>query len=191
VKKGPDSLTLATANQAVEEARISAQNAEARYLELAAGPPADHVANAQQAVENTQNALTSAVARQAEVNSHPTPDELQEAQDHLTAAQSALDQARSDAEQSTQPPDDDADPASYDLLLLRKGVEQDRTTVQTLERELIATRMTAPFSGTVASIQVRPGDPLEPGRTAVTLARPGTGSLAAWRAVAASSACQE
>src|SRR5262249_28020166 len=144
VRKGPDSLTLATANQAAEEAQLAAKSAEARYLELAAGPPADRVAAAQQAVENAQDGLTSALARQAEVNSHPTRDELRDADERLAAAQAAVDQAHTDAEQPTEPTNDDADPASYDLLVLRKGVEQDRAQVASLERDLAATRLTAP-----------------------------------------------
>jgi RND family efflux transporter MFP subunit len=174
VAKGPDEMALAAANQAVEAAKLAATNAEARYLALKAGPPTEQIVAAQGGLESAQAGLGSAIMRQSDVNSHPTRTELQDAEDRIAASQAAVDKARADAEQATQPADDDVvDPASYDLMLLRKDVEQDRTGLEKLERELAATRLLAPAAGVVASILVRPGDPLEPGRPAIILAKPG------------------
>lgn len=173
VSKGPDELALATANQTVEAARLAAANAEARYLELEAGPPADQVAAAQSAVESAQSTLGSAILRQNEVTSRPTRAELQDAEERLAANQAAVDKAYAEAETIAAAPNDDVDPASYDLVLLRKDVEQDRAALDQLERDLAATRLLAPTAGIVTAVLVRPGDPLEPGRPVLTVAKPG------------------
>ncbi len=173
VNKGPDQLTLASANQVLEEARLAATSAEARYLELEAGPPAERVAAARSSVQNARVALTGAMSRQAEVLSRPTRAELQEAEERIAAARTAAEKAIATAEEAPVPSDDEVDPASFDLVLLQKGVQQDRAAVESLERDLQATRLLAPFSGLVASVQVRPGDPMEPGQPVMTLARPG------------------
>jgi RND family efflux transporter MFP subunit len=173
VAKGPDELTLSLANQAVEAAKLAAAEAEARYLDLKAGPPADQLNAAQGGLESAQASLGSAIMRQNEVNSHPTRAELQEAEEKVGVNQAAVDRAYADAEVSAAVPDDDVDPASYDLVLLRKDVEQDRATLDNLERDLAATRLLAPTAGVVTSILVRPGDPLEPGRPVMTVAKPG------------------
>jgi multidrug efflux pump subunit AcrA (membrane-fusion protein) len=169
VKKGPDEMTLATANQAVEAARIATRDAERRYLELAAGPPPDRVEAAQDAVRNARAALDSAISRLTELNSRPTREELQAAEERVEVARAALDQAISVPE----PEQAQADPAAYDLIVLEKTVEQDRAQVESLERDLIATDVTAPISGVVSAVQVRPGDPAERGAPVVVIARPG------------------
>jgi HlyD family secretion protein len=173
VASGPDELTLASANQAVEQARAAAANAEVRYLELEAGAPPDRVQAAQQAVQSARVGLASALSRQAEVNGHPTRAELREAEDRLAAAQTAIDRVQAAAEEAPLPSDDEADPASFDLILLERGLEQDRGLVKALEREVAAARLLAPFSGVVAAVHVQSGDPMEPGRAVVTIARPG------------------
>jgi RND family efflux transporter MFP subunit len=173
VAKGPDELAIASANQAVEAAKLAASNAEARYLDLQAGPPADQVAAAQGAIQSAQAGLGSALLHQSEVNSHPTRAELQDADDRLTATQASVDRAHADADDTVTPTDNDVDPASFDLLLLRKDVEQDRATLAKLEGDLAATRLVAPLAGVVASVLVRPGDPIEPDRPVFTLAKPG------------------
>jgi macrolide-specific efflux system membrane fusion protein len=93
---------------------------------------------------------------------------VREAEDKVAQAQAAL--ARARAEGSASP---EIDPRARDALLAQKEVEQARAEVASLEKDLAATRLLAPFEGTVVSMQVRPGDPLEAGRPVMTLARPG------------------
>jgi HlyD family secretion protein len=169
VRQGPDELTLATANQAVQTAQVAAQQAEARYLEISAGPPADRIAASQDGVNNAQASLASAMDRLAQINSHPTAAELSDAQDRVNAAQVALARAQSEPE----PEQDDGDNGAYDRMVLEKSLEQDRSQVATLEGELAATRVLAPFAGVVTAVQVRQGDPLDRGLQLLTLAKPG------------------
>jgi multidrug efflux pump subunit AcrA (membrane-fusion protein) len=65
------------------------------------------------------------------------------------------------------------DPAAYDLVVLEKAVEQDRSQVDSLERDLAATNVTAPITGVVSAVQARPGDPVERGAQVMAIARPG------------------
>jgi multidrug efflux pump subunit AcrA (membrane-fusion protein) len=169
VKKGPDEMTLAAANQAVEAARIATRDAERRYLDLAAGPPPDRVDAARDAVRNARATLDSAVSRLTELNSRPTREELQAAEERVETARTALDQALSVPE----PEQSQADPAAYDLIVLEKTVEQDRSQVDSLERDLIATDVTAQIAGVVSAVQVRPGDPAERGAQVLIIAKPG------------------
>jgi multidrug resistance efflux pump len=167
--KGPDEMTLSTANQVVEAARIATREAERRYLDLAAGPPADRVAAAQDAVRNARVTLDSAVVRLAEVNSRPTRDEVQAAEERVGAAQAVLDQARSVPESQQDQPD----PAAYDLVVIERAVEQDRSQVDSIERDLTTTNVTAPITGVVSAVQVRSGDPVERGAQVLAIAKPG------------------
>jgi HlyD family secretion protein len=169
VKKGPDEITLAAANQAVESARLAAQTAEGRYLELKAGPPQDRVRAAQDGVRDARAALSAAMDRLADVNSRPTQAEVKDAEDRVNAAQAALEQARAEPETVA----DESDPGAYDMLVLEKNLEQDRAQVESLERDMQATNVTAPFAGVVSAVLVRSGDPVDRSTNVLSLARPG------------------
>jgi multidrug resistance efflux pump len=174
VAKGPDELALATANQAVESAKAAVESAEARYLGLKAGAPADRVADAKSAVSSARLALEGATARLAEVNSHPTPAERSDAEERVALASAAVERARAEPLTVAARPDDPAEPESFDLVVLQKNLQQDRALVASLEQDYAATRLSAPFAGTVASVLVRPGDQLEVARPVIVLARGGT-----------------
>ncbi|MGH2354751.1 MAG: HlyD family efflux transporter periplasmic adaptor subunit [Chloroflexota bacterium] len=169
VRQGPDQLTLDVATAAVESSKLALDNATSRLEELQAGPSADRITAATYAVEVARSSLAAATARLADLNSHPTPTEIREAEDRLALAQTALNRAQADAAPLPEP----SDPAAYDLLLLEKGVQQDRAQVETLERQIAAGSLRAPFAGVVAAVLVRAGDPVAPGQTALLLAKPG------------------
>jgi multidrug efflux pump subunit AcrA (membrane-fusion protein) len=169
VRQGPDQMTLSAANQTVENAKTAVQAAEAHYLELAAGPPADRVAAAQAGVESARTALGEAMNRLADVNNRPTQAELQDAQDRVSAAQTALDRTRVEPD----PVQDDGDTGVIDLIVLRRSQEQDQAQAESLERDLAATTLVAPFAGVVTAVQVRSGDPLDRDMQVLTLAKPG------------------
>ncbi|MGE3267710.1 MAG: HlyD family efflux transporter periplasmic adaptor subunit [Chloroflexota bacterium] len=169
VQKGPNEMALATANQAVEAAQTAALSAEARYLELAGGPPADRVAAAQDGVRSARAALAEANQRMADLNSRPTRAELQDAEDRVAAASSSLEQVQA----APEPTSDENDPAAFDLVVLQKNLEQDRAQVESLEHDLAAANLYAPFAGVVSAVLVRPGDPMDRGAQVMSLARPG------------------
>jgi multidrug efflux pump subunit AcrA (membrane-fusion protein) len=171
VKKGADELTLAAANQTVDGARSAALAAERRYLDLSAGPPPQQVAAAQENVRVARATLTEAGIRLAELSNRPTRSELQDSQDRVDVATAALEQARADLE--AEPAPDVTDPASFDLLVLERNLDQDRTQVQTLERDLAATNLVAPTSGIVSAVLVHPGDPVDRDTHVLSIARAG------------------
>jgi RND family efflux transporter MFP subunit len=169
VKKGPDQLTLDTAQATVDGARLTQQTAEARLQSLQAGTSQDQITAAQQVVNSVRSNLTIARARQAELLSHPTDSEMRDAQAKLTSAQAAYDRVRAEAQPAPPP----VDPAQYDLVVQQQGVDAVRAQVETIERELAATQLRAPFAATVVAVHVRSGDPLEPGQPALILTKTG------------------
>lgn len=168
VRKPADPLSLAAAYAAAGDARLAAENAEARLRDLKAGPHPEDVAAASQAVENARVALASASARLDDLQNRPRPDDVKAAEDALALAQVRLTRIRSEAAL----PADTTDPSMYDLLLLQKTLSQDRADVASLEQDLAATQLVAPFDGVVVSMAVQPGDPLTAGAAVVTLAKP-------------------
>jgi RND family efflux transporter MFP subunit len=174
-QQAPDQLTVDTAQATVDAARITVQMAEQRLQTLQAGAPADQVQVAQNAVAAAKNALSVAEARQRELLSHPTEVELREAERRHQAAQATLERARTEA----QPLPEVADSATFDVQLLEQSVATARAQVETIERELTATKLRAPFAGTVVTVSVRSGDPIEPGQPAIVLTKPGDAVLRA------------
>jgi RND family efflux transporter MFP subunit len=67
----------------------------------------------------------------------------------------------------------DSDPRTLDAIFLQREVDQARAQTEALERDLAATRLVAPFDGTVVAVKVRSGDPIEPGQPVVVVSRPG------------------
>jgi RND family efflux transporter MFP subunit len=166
-RQGPDQLAIDTAQAAVDSAKLGVQNAEARLATVQAGAGGDAVAAAQTAFNAARSALSVAESRRAELLSHPTDAELKEAQARLNSAQAAFDRVR--AETESQP--SAVDLTSFDLQLLEQAVESARSQVETIERELAATKLRAPFAGTVISVLVRSGDPIEPGQAVIVMSK--------------------
>jgi len=158
---------LAAAAATTDNARRTLQSAQDRLSALRAGPPGDQLAMASSAVDNARRALQSAQATLGEVQSRPTHAELAELNSRVDRAQTAVQRAQVGVLV------DEPDSESLDVQLLERTVDQDRVQVETLERDLAATRVTAPFAGTVSAVLARPGDQPERGRPVVVLAKPG------------------
>jgi multidrug resistance efflux pump len=200
LRRGPDQLTIDTAAAAVDSARNAVENAEARVRDLQAPPPADRVAPARAAADSARNAVENAEARVRDLQAPPLAHQVaaarsavnaaqaslavavarhqaltdgssrngqREVGDRMAAAQSGLDSARAGG----MPPEDN-ELRNLDLMLLEKTIEQDRAGVATLERELAATYLRAPFAGTVVAVQVAAGDPVDRQTPVVVLAHP-------------------
>jgi RND family efflux transporter MFP subunit len=170
VKRGPDQLTLQQAQQAVDSAQLGVDQAAAKQAQLGAGPTQDQVNRLAVGIRQAQAALDTAKQQLADVNAKPAKQDLQDAQDRLTAAQGNLQRAQDDAQADPSP---DTDTSAYDIQVLEKGLAQDRSQVESLERQVAQTRLRAPFAGTVSSVRVRAGDTIEAERAVLTLAKPG------------------
>jgi len=170
VKRGPDQLTLQQAQQAVDAAQLSLDQAMAKEAQLAAPPTQEQVNRLAAAVKQAQVAVDNARQQLADINAKPLPNDLRDAEDRLTAAQNNLGRAQTDAQAEPSP---ETDTSAYDLQVLERSLAQDRTQVEQLERQISQPRLRAPFAGTVSSVKLRAGDPIEAERAVLTLAKPG------------------
>lgn len=176
VRRGPDPLVIEQARANLEGARLSVAQAEQRAATLAGGPAEDLVARLALTVQQAQSGLQAARATLADVNSKPSKEDLRDSEDRLAAAQNNLQRVQADAEAE---PEADTDTSAFDIQVLERSLAQDRAQVEGLERQLAQSRLRAPFAGTISSVKVRSGDPFEPERAVVTLARPGAPVLRA------------
>jgi RND family efflux transporter MFP subunit len=170
VRRGPSPIEIEQARSYVDQARLSVEQAEQKYVQLASGPPPDMVARLSVAVQQAQASLESARAGLAEVNAKPAKNDLRDAEDKLAASQQNLERAQADAEAEPEP---EQDTSAYDLQVLERGLAQDRTQVEVLERQLAQTKLRAPFAGTISSVKMRTGDAFEAERAVITMAKPG------------------
>lgn len=170
VRGGPDPLELEQAKAAVESARLSVAEAEQKAVTLASGPAPDMAARLAVTVQQAQTSLESARAGLAEVNAKPSKEDLRDAEDKLAAAQLSLERSQAEAQVE---PEEEKDTTEFDIQVLERSLAQDRSQVESLERQLAQTRLRAPFSGTISSVKVRAGDNFEAERAVVTMAKPG------------------
>jgi HlyD family secretion protein len=176
VRRGPDQLTIEQAKSTMESARLAVAQAEQRAATLASGPPEDVVARLTVSVQQAQSALQTARATLGDINARPSKDELRDSEERLAAAQHNLERVQVEAAAE---PEAEADTTAFDLQVLERSLAQDRSQVETLERQLAQARLRAPFAGTVSSVKVRAGDPFEAERAVLTLAKPGAPVLRA------------
>jgi HlyD family secretion protein len=170
VKRGPDQLALQQAQATVDAAQLALDQAASKQSQLGAGPTQEQVNRLAVAIRQAQASLDTARQQLADLNAKPAKQDLQDAQDRLSAAQNNLDRAQQDAQAD---PGTDTDTSAYDIQVLERGLAQDRSQVEQLERQVAQTRLRSPFAGTVSSVKVRAGDVIEPERAVLTLAKPG------------------
>jgi len=169
LKRPATQSSIDAANAAVSRARAAAQSADARLAEVRAGPTEAQVAPARAAVDSARAALESARVKGAELDRGASPADVRDVEARVAAAQAGVTRAAAEGRATSGSADNDP----YDLLLLQKGVDQDRAQVEALERDLGATRLVAPFSGVVATVNVAAGDSVQLGRPVISMARPG------------------
>jgi multidrug resistance efflux pump len=185
VLKGPDQATVDAANAAITRAQTALAIAEAHLTEVVAGPTHDQLSGASTAVEVTRISLRTAQLHMDEVNSHPTPDELRDAQNRLAQAQDALERAplAGDGVAATQAgsaaTSPDSNSGAVELLQLQNTLAQQQTQVANLQQQIDASRIRAPFSGVIESVQVQLGDTVDPRRPVMMFASRGAPMLSA------------
>ena len=171
MRRGPSPIDIEQAKAVDSGARLGVEQAEQQAASLGAGPHQDQVTGCRVCVRQAQASLESARAQLADVNAKPVKNDLRDARGsswHRAAGH--LERAQADAQAEPEP---DTDTSAYDMQVLERGLAQDRTQVESLERQLAQTRLRAPFAGTVSSVKVRTGDPFEAERAVLTLAKPG------------------
>ena len=169
VQGGPNDA-IDKADAALAAARSALQRAEARVQDLRSPASSDQVAAARTAVESARLALASAAARASEGNGPQAAQsgQARDAQAKIDAQRALLD--------GPLPDDVGADPndrEAADLIRARKDAAAEQATVDKLQQSLGTNDLTAPGAGIVSAVQVKVGDALQPGVTAVMLAQDG------------------
>jgi multidrug efflux pump subunit AcrA (membrane-fusion protein) len=161
-------VVIAQRNLQVAKAAVDA--ARQNLDTVKKGPDQATLDAADQAVDNATAVVANAQDRLDEIQSHPTLQELRDAQDRVTSAQMALTNAQKPGASVTAY-DDTTD--QFNIQLLQKTVAQDQADVDSLEKQLTATRLVAPIAGVVTAVQVRAGDAVDPTHAVVTMSTGG------------------
>jgi HlyD family secretion protein len=170
LNRSVDQASIDAATSAVSRTQSGLDTAEGRLRELQAGPAEPQLAPTRAALESARATLDNARVKAAELDGPPSPAAVRDAEAKVASAQGAVTRAAAEARVgSGSSPGGD----NYDQLLLEKGLEQDRATVDSLERDLAAARLVAPFAGVITSVNVVSGDTAAPGRPVVSIAPPG------------------
>ncbi len=141
-----------TADSGVDSAEQGVQSAQAALTTAEAGPSAGDIAAANAAISAAQVALDSANQKLADLQAGP-------AQTDLTDAQSAIDQAALSLKSAQAKRDETyAGSAAADIESQRNAVDQAQVAVDNAQKTVDETKLTAPFDGTVAALNVQVGD---------------------------------
>jgi RND family efflux transporter MFP subunit len=162
----PDQATMAIANRNLQTAQTALDLAKQNLVAVKKGPDQATLDAAQHAVDNAQAVVDNTQDRLDELMSHPTPQELRDAQDRVTQAQKDVSNAQKPVQVSA-PVDDGS--AQFNIQLLQKATATDQADVDSLQKQLEATRLQAPFAGVVTNVAVKAGDAVDPTRAVVTL----------------------
>jgi RND family efflux transporter MFP subunit len=157
---------------ALQQATADAQAAQARLNVAQQGAKPEDVAAAEKAVQSAQAALDSAIARQSQVRSGPLPADIAAAQAAVQAAEATI--ATAQAEYETKVSEAGLATADFDIKIAQKQVELANVSLETLETQLAASKLVAPFDGIVTDTRGREGDQVNAYVPIVTVANPRT-----------------
>jgi HlyD family secretion protein len=175
LKQPPAAADVSIAQRNLQVAHAALDAARQNLDTIKKGPDQATLDAADQAVDNATAVVANAQDRLDELQSHPTPQELREAQDRVNLAQTALNSAQKPSPANAAL-DTGAD--EFNIQLLQKTVAQDQADVDTLEKQLAATRLLAPIAGVVTAVQVRAGDAVDPTHPVLTLSTGGAPGIA-------------
>jgi multidrug efflux pump subunit AcrA (membrane-fusion protein) len=154
----------------VQIARTKLDAAKQALADVQAGPDQTTLDQAQATLDNAMLSQQNAEDRLAEVMAHPTPQELRAAEDQLNAAQSAVDRANAVGRSAGSTSSTNVS-SSYNIVLLEKDVARTQALIDSLQQDLAASVLNAPFAGIVTKVDAKAGDKLAKGAAVVTLAK--------------------
>ncbi len=154
VKAGPTAEQLAQLKANLDNARAAVAQAQFRYDRIGgASNPLSGAAPEALAVEQAHNSLRAAEAAYREAASHPTESEIKAAESAVAQAASAV--AR-------------LDPTPESVALAEAQVAQAQAALDAAKTALQDTLLTAPFDGTVALLDLDPGQVVSPGAPVIS-----------------------
>jgi HlyD family secretion protein len=141
-----------TADNNVDSAEQGVQTAEDALSTAEQGPSAGDIAVADAAVSSAQVALDTANQKLADLQAGATHDDLSNAQSAIDQASLALKSAQAKRDETY------AGSTAADIQSQRNAVAQAQIAVDNAQKTVDETKLTAPFDGTVAALNVQVGD---------------------------------
>jgi RND family efflux transporter MFP subunit len=152
LRSGPDADEVAAADDRILSAEAVLAAAFAQREDLIEPPDSDDVAAADDNIASAQAALNAANANLAELRSQPESRDVAAAEDAAQAAQSGLDAAIANQVQARR------GATAAEIEQQRQAVIQARLGVEAASIRLRDTQIVSPFDGTVAAVNVMPGE---------------------------------
>lgn len=168
VQPGEVLITLETADLEAEVAQAEAalDAAQAQLTSLQAGPRAEEIAVAEARLRAAQATVAQMIGQreqllQAEEGSEP---QIRAADAAVWAAAAQRDAAQAQLDLLL------AGPAAEEIAVARAAVAQAEAVLEAARAALDQATLRAPFAGTVAALEIGPGETVLPGQTVLTLA---------------------
>jgi HlyD family secretion protein len=140
------------ADDAIDEAEENLQAAEESLDELGGGPSSDDIASADMAIKSAELSLKMANDKLAELYQGPSEEDVVQAQHAVDSAAAALIAAQAKRYETYAGADEEEISAQLDQVRLAQ------LSVTEAEKDLEKAKITAPFDGTVASLNIAVGD---------------------------------
>ena len=153
---------------ALQQATSDYQSAKAALAIATAGPKPEDIANVQKQIQSDQANRTSANAHLADLSKGPTTENLDAAKQNVTSAQTSLDQARQALVQAQGM----ASGNSIDVQIAKKTADLAKLQLKTLQGQLDAAQLRAPFGGTVTETDAKDGDLITSYSPVLTVSNP-------------------
>jgi HlyD family secretion protein len=144
--------TAASADAAVAAAQNALDSAEAKLELVEEGPTAEEMDAAESSLASAEAALDSAEAKLADVNDGADQLELSSALSSVEAARAGLSSAQARLDEARRGPDQNT------LEQARQAVRAAQLSVEATQIRLRDAQIIAPFDGTVASLNIAPGE---------------------------------
>ena len=141
-----------SAEAAVTSAQDALESAEARLDVVEEGPTAEEMDAAEAGVASAEAALFTAVARLNDVNDGANPDELANALAARDSARASVDAAQERFTEAQRGPEANA------IAQARQAVQSAALAVEAAQIRLRNAQIIAPFDGTIASVNISPGE---------------------------------
>jgi len=142
----------ASAQVSVTSAQDALNSAQKKLAQLQAGPSADDVAAAAAAVASAQAALQTAQRKLADVQAGATDSQKSNAQAAVDSAEAALQAALAKRDDAVR------GPTQNQLDQAREAVRTAQLAVDAADIRLRESQILAPFDGTVAAVNIKPGE---------------------------------
>jgi HlyD family secretion protein len=152
LREGPSTSDVARADDGVRSAEAVLAAATAQHDDLVDPPDTDDIAAADDKITSAQAALDAANAKLADLRTGPKDRDVASAEDAEAAANASLNAAVENQNETRR------GPRPSEIEQQRQAVLQAQLAVQAAQIRLRDTQIISPFEGTVAALNVMPGE---------------------------------